>query len=72
MTDNDFITLNEDFDDFLHKVVMNYDVNYSSLAGIIMARMVSLAKVSNNENTLLGLLPHMQESLNEKTDGTIH
>ena len=72
MTEQDIETLNGDFDDFLHKVVMNYDINYPALAAIIMARMVSLAKISECQNVLLYLLPHMENTLREQHDGTIH
>jgi len=72
MTEQDIVTLNEDFDDFLYKIVMNYDVNYAALAGVIMARMVTLAKISECEDVLLLLLPHMENTLKGATDGRIH
>ena len=72
MTEEDILTLNGDFDDFLHKVVMNYDVNYPALASVIMARMCSLAKISNNEETLLTLFPHMENILKGGSHGRIH
>jgi hypothetical protein len=72
MTEEDFATLNGDFDDFLYKVVMNYDVNYPALAAVIMGRMVSLAQISNMEDILLQILPHMENKLKGQTDGRIH
>jgi len=36
---------------------------------MIMARMVSLAKISNSEETLLLLLPVMEQSLKEQPHG---
>lgn len=72
MTEEDIATLNGDFDDFLYKVVMNYDINYPALAGVIMARMVTLAQISNSEDVLLLLLPHMENTLKGPTDGRIH
>ena len=72
MTDEDFATLNGDFDDFLYKVVMNYDVNYPALAAIIMGRMVSLAKMSNSEDILLKIMPYMENTLKGAPDGRVH
>jgi hypothetical protein len=72
MTDQEFATLNGDFDDFLHKIVMNYDVNYPALASMIMGKMVSLAQITQSENVLLHLLPHMENTLKGGTNGRIH
>lgn len=72
MTEEQINTLNEDFDDFLYKVVMNYDINYAALAGIIMARMVTLARVAQSEDILLLLLPHMENSLRDEPNGKLH
>lgn len=69
MSDEEFATLNQDFVDFLYKVAMNYTVSYQHLAAMIMARMVSLAKISNSEETLLLLLPVMEQSLKEQPHG---
>jgi hypothetical protein len=71
MTDEEFETLNQDFVDFLNKIVMNYSVNYPVLAGMIMARMVSLAKIANSRDILLKMLPVMEKSLVE-SDDTYH
>ena len=65
MTEEEFVTLNQDFIDFLYKVSRNYTVNYPTLAGIIMARMVSLAKIADAEEFLLDLLPAMEQTLLE-------
>jgi len=72
MTAEEILTLNDDFDDFLRKVVMNYDVNYAALAGVIMARMVTLAQISNSEDVLLLLLPYMENTLKGAPDGRVH
>jgi hypothetical protein len=72
MTAEQIATLTGDFDDFLHKIVMNYDINYPALAGIIMARMVTLAQISQSENALLLLLPHMENTLKGEPNGRIH
>jgi translation elongation factor EF-Ts len=73
MTETEFVTMNEDFIDFLNKIVRNYDVNYPQLAAMIMARMVSLAIISNSEDVLLKLLPEMEKNLNDNNRiGPIH
>ncbi len=64
MTDEQLATVTGDFDDFLRKIVMNYDINYPALAGVIMARMVTLAQISQSENALL-LLFHQQQHQQE-------
>jgi len=69
MSEEEFATLNQDFVDFLYKFSMNYTVSYQHLAAMIMARMVSLAKISNSEETLLLLLPVMEQSLKEQPHG---
>jgi len=63
MIDQKLMDITEDFDDFLKKVVANYDVSYAGLVGIIMARMVVLAQVSGGEEIMLKLIPHMQQTL---------
>jgi len=63
MIDQKLMDITEDFDDFLKKVVANYDVSYAGLVGIIMARMVVLAQVSGGEEIMLKMLPHMQQTL---------
>ena len=63
MIDQKLIDITEDFDDFLKKVVANYEVSYAGLVGIIMARMVVLAQVSGGEEIMLKMLPHMQKTL---------
>jgi hypothetical protein len=72
MTDEQLATLTGDFDDFLRKIVMNYDINYPALAGVIMARMVTLAQISQSENALLLLLPHMENTLKGELNDRIH
>lgn len=66
MTNEEIITLTEDFDDFLYKVVKNHNVGFSEVAGVFMARMVCLAKDSGNSDTLLLLLPCLEKTLREK------
>jgi hypothetical protein len=63
MIDQKLIDITDDFDDFLKKVVANYDVSYAGLAGVIMARMVTLAQISGGEEIMLKLIPHMQQTL---------
>lgn len=64
MTNDEIITLGEDFDEFLMKVVINYSaVSYAELAAIIMARMVALSRQSNSEDIILRLLPVMEASI---------
>jgi len=63
MIDQKLMDITEDFDDFLKKVVANYDVSYAGLVGIIMARMVTLAQISGGEEIMLKLIPHMQQTL---------
>lgn len=66
MTDEEINTLSSDFDDFLFKVVNNYTITYSSLAGVILTRMAQLAQLSDNKDVLLDLLPEIQETLRLK------
>jgi hypothetical protein len=42
------------------------------LAGVIMARMVTLAQISQSENALLLLLPHMENTLKGELNDRIH
>jgi len=63
MIDQKLIDITEDFDDFLKKIVANYEVSYAGLVGIIMARMVTLAQISGSEEIMLKLIPHMQQTL---------
>jgi hypothetical protein len=71
MLDHRILEITEDFDDFLMKIVSNYEVSYSALAGIIMARMVVLAQNAGGEEVMLKLLPHMEKTLKQgmNTDG---
>ena len=71
MLDHRIVEITEDFDDFLIKIVLNYEVTYPELAGIIMARMVTLAQNSGGEDIMLRLLPHMEKTLKQgmNTDG---
>jgi|APGre2960657404_1045060.scaffolds.fasta_scaffold221517_1 hypothetical protein len=63
MIDQKIIDITDDFDDFLKKVIANYEVSYAGLVGIIMARMVVLAQVSGGEEIMLKMIPHMQKTL---------
>jgi hypothetical protein len=63
MIDQKLVDITDDFDDFLKKVVANYEVSYAGLVGIIMARMVTLAQISGGEEIMLKLIPHMQQTL---------
>lgn len=72
MTEEQLATLTGDFDDFLRKIVMNYDINYPALASVIMARMVTLAQISQSENSLLLLLTHMENKLKGEPNARIH
>ena len=71
MLDHRILEITEDFDDFLMKIVSNYEVSYPALAGIIMARMVALAQNAGGEEVMLKLLPHMEKTLKQgmNTDG---
>jgi hypothetical protein len=66
------IEITEDFDDFLMKVVLNYEVTYPELAGIIMARMVTLAQNSGGEDIMLRLLPHIEKTLKQGLENGYH
>ena len=66
------LEITEDFDDFLMKIVSNYEVTYPELAGIIMARMVTLAQNSGGEYIMLKLLPHMEKTLKQGLDNGYH
>lgn len=73
MTEQEIITLGEDFDEFLMKVVLNYSsVSYPELAAIIMARMVALSQQSNCEDVILRLLPVMKASIIKGMDKPLH
>jgi hypothetical protein len=72
MINTKMLEITEDFDDFLMKIVLNYEVTYAELAGIIMARMVTLAQNSGGEEIMLKLLPHMENTLKGSQDGRIH
>jgi hypothetical protein len=72
MISTKMLEITEDFDDFLMKIVLNYEVTYAELAGIIMARMVTLAQNSGGEEIMLKLLPHMENTLKGSQDGRIH
>jgi len=72
MLNTKMLEITEDFDDFLMKIVLNYEVTYAELAGIIMARMVTLAQNSGGEEIMLKLLPHMENTLKGSQDGRIH
>jgi len=66
MIDSDLESITDDFNDFLMKIVRNYEVSYPALCGIIMAQMVNLAQESGHERTVLGLLPHIERKLNSE------
>jgi len=70
--DSKILEITEDFDDFLMKIVLNYEVSYPSLAGIIMARMVDLAQKSDSQDVMLRLLPHMEKTLKQGLDNGYH
>jgi hypothetical protein len=72
MLDHKIVEITEDFDDFLMKIVSNYEVTYPALAGIIMARMVSLAQNSGGEEIMLKLLPHMEKTLKQGLNNGYH
>jgi hypothetical protein len=72
MTAEDIVQLNDDFDDFLYKIAMNYNVSYAALSGVIMARMVALAQAAEQQHVLLLLLPHMENTLKGELNGRIH
>ena len=73
MTNDEIITLGEDFDEFLMKVILNYSsVSYPELAAIIMARMVALSQQSNCEDVILRLLPVMEASIIKGMDKPLH
>lgn len=72
MLNHKIVEITEDFDDFLMKIVSNYEVTYPALAGIIMARMVSLAQNSGGEEIMLKLLPHMEKTLKQGLDNGYH
>ena len=66
MIDEDLQAITDDFQDFLMKIVRNYEVSYPGLCGIIMAQMVCLAQESGHSKTVLGLLPHIEKTLNSE------
>jgi hypothetical protein len=66
MKTEEIVTLNEDFDDFLYKVVKNYDIGFSEVAGVFMAKMVRLAIDSNNCDVLLMLMNCAEMTIREK------
>ena len=73
MTAEEVITLGDDFDEFLMKVILNYSsVSYPELAAIIMARMVALSQQANCEDIILRLLPVMKESIIRGMDRPLH
>jgi hypothetical protein len=73
MTEQEIITLGEDFDDFLMKVILNYSsVSYPELAAIIMARMVALSQQTQCEDVILRLLPAIKESIIKGMDRPLH
>jgi hypothetical protein len=67
MIDADVQAITDDFQDFLMKIVRNYEVSYPALCGVIMAQMVGLALESGHSKTVLGLLPHIERKL--KSEG---
>ena len=71
MTQDEIDTLTQDYDDFLYKIALNYDVNYAALSVIIMSRMVSLAQICQQQNVLLHLLPHLENKLRGEPDGRL-
>lgn len=72
MIDEDLQSITDDFQDFLMKIVRNYQVSYPALCGIIMAQMVCLAQESGHQRTVLGLLPHIENTLKGEPNGRIH
>lgn len=72
MIDEDLQAITDDFQDFLMKIVRNYEVSYPSLCGIIMAQMVCLAQESGHQRTVLGLLPHIEKTLNSESGKGLH
>jgi hypothetical protein len=67
MIDADLQAITDDFQDFLIKIVRNYEVSYPALCGVIMAQMVCLAQEAGHSKTVLGLLPHIERKL--KSEG---
>jgi len=72
MIDSDLQSITDDFQDFLRKIVLNYEVSYPALCGIIMAQMVNLAHESGHANTVLRLLPYMEKNLRNESNGRFH
>ena len=72
MIDSDLELITDDFNDFLMKIVRNYEVSYPALCGIIMAQMVNLAHESGHANTVLRLLPYMEKTLRNESNGRFH
>jgi hypothetical protein len=72
MIDQQLIDITEDFDDFLKKIVANYQVSYAGLVGVVMARMVVLAQISGGEDIMLNMIPYIENSLKGSSDGRIH
>jgi hypothetical protein len=73
MTEQEIITLGDDFDDFLMKVILNYSsISYPELCAIIMARMVALSQQTNSEDIILRLLPVMKESIMNGMNKPMH
>ncbi len=72
MIDSDLESITDDFQDFLMKIVRNYEVSYPALCGIIMAQMVNLAQESGHTKTVLNLLPYMEKTLRNESNGRFH
>jgi hypothetical protein len=72
MIDEDLQSITDDFQDFLMKIVLNYEVSYPALCGIIMAQMVNLAQESGHTKTVLNLLPYMEKNLRNESNGRFH
>ena len=72
MIDSDLQSITDDFQDFLMKIVRNYEVSYPALCGIIMAQMVNLAQESGHTKTVLNLLPYMEKTLRNESNGRFH
>jgi non-ribosomal peptide synthetase component E (peptide arylation enzyme) len=72
MIDQELVDITEDFDDFLMKIVSNYEVSFPGLVGIIMARMVALSQQAKCEDVILKLLPVVKESIIKGMDKPLH
>lgn len=73
MTDEQMVDFNENFIKFLFDSAIDYNMGFNEIAGIVLARMTSIAIHSNNTHQMLMLLPEMEKTLkNSIQNDTYH